>query len=112
VLCASAVVLVSLLFAPGRGLVRRSVHASRSRQRLRTDAVLVDLFELSRQHESIDHPHPVAVLKTVAVEPGAVEAALERLEGRGLARSVDGGWVVTEAGRDHALRLESQEVPR
>lgn len=101
VLCASALVLVSLLCAPNRGLVWAAARQLRNRRRLRLEAVLADLHELGRQHEGEEHGHPAAVLEALR---GSVSRSLEELERHGWARRVGGGWALTSAGRDEAER--------
>src|SRR5690606_9752839 len=48
VLVATAVVVVSLLLAPGRGIVWQSLAHARNRRELRTETVLTDLLALGR----------------------------------------------------------------
>lgn len=104
VLCVSGIVVVSLLFAPNRGLVWAAVYQRRNRRQLRLDAVLADLVELSRHHPGREHGHAAAVLQ--AMSGGrAVERTLDELRVRGWAwRDAAGEWVLTDAGRDEAIR--------
>ena len=100
VLALSVLVVVSLLFAPRRGLVWSRLAERRRSAQLRLDAVLEGLDELGRAHGNEAHAHPAAV---VALAAGASpERSLRELERRGLAAHVDGGWVLTEAGRERA----------
>jgi len=108
VLCASAIVMVSLLFAPNRGLLWNRLRGARSRRRLRTEAVLADLYALWGQHEDLDHAHPAAVLETMALNRGGVAGALDELASRGLARSADGGWMLTSEGLRVARKLHGE----
>ena len=104
VLCLTAIVTVSLLAAPRRGLVRRWVEDLRTRRRLRTDAVLADLYSLARQHDTPEHGHPVAVLNVMERRVG-VERSLQELAARGWARrSGDDEWALTAVGRAEAER--------
>ena len=110
VLCASAIVLVSLLFAPNRGIIWNQVRGARSRRRLRAEAVLVDLFELWRQHEDFNHAHPAAVLEAMAVNRGGVARALEELASRGWASNSDSGWALTPEGLRAARGLHDERL--
>jgi manganese/zinc/iron transport system permease protein len=101
VLCATAVVVVSLLFAPRRGLVWREVRSRRDARRLRVAAVLADLVVLERQHGG-EHAHEAATLS--AMGHGDPRRTLEELERRGLVRRDGDGWLLTDAGRRRALR--------
>ncbi|MBD0338755.1 MAG: metal ABC transporter permease [Thermoleophilia bacterium] len=107
VVCLTALVLVSILFAPRRGLVaRRWLERGRAR-RLRLQAVLGGLEALAREHEGGAHGHSAAVLRLAG---GArVEEQLEELRRRGLAERLgEDEWAVTRAGREEAQRLEDE----
>jgi manganese/zinc/iron transport system permease protein len=104
VLCAAAVVALSFLFAPRRGLVARAVRERRGRGRLRVDAVLADLYELGRRHESFEHAHASDVLETAEGDRAAVRGTLAELERRGWALRNGSDWALTDAGRAEAER--------
>ncbi len=99
VLCASAIVLVSLLLAPRRGLLWREARGRRDRRRLRLAAVLEDLWTLEQQHVDGAHAHSAAVL---AVMSGGAERSLAELEQQGLVRRVGEDWALTDRGRAEA----------
>ena len=109
VLCASALVAASLLFAPNRGLVVRWARHRRNAHRLRTRAVLTDLYWLSMQHGDPMHPHSTDVLEAMS-STGGVAASLEALDDRGLAQRVDGGWALTDEGRVEAKRVDAADA--
>ncbi|MFO7587767.1 MAG: iron chelate uptake ABC transporter family permease subunit [Gemmatimonadota bacterium] len=103
VLVATAIVAASLVLAPRRGLAWAAIRRRRQRGRIRADAVLEDLYALYRQHGSLDHGHPPAVLETMAGARGGASAALAALEEEGLARRMPGGdWALTGRGRERA----------
>lgn len=105
ILVAGALVVVSLLFAPRRGLAWERFRRRRQRRLIRGDTVLGDLYALYGQHETLDHGHPAAVLEMMSHLPGGVAETLSELEEQGLARRLAGGhWALTEAGRVQAAR--------
>ena len=105
VLCALALVVLSLLLAPNRGLIWEQVRHWRNRRRLRFDAVLGDLYALAGQHADLEHGHPAAVLQTMSVGYGGVRTSLEELSRRGWARRVGGdAWALTPLGLAEAER--------
>jgi manganese/zinc/iron transport system permease protein len=108
VLAISAIVGLSILLAPNRGLVWSWVRHQRNRRRLRLNAVLDDLYVLSQQHEDPSHPHSVAVLR--AMSPGlGVSRSLKELQARGWAREAEGmGWTLTPAGQAEAASQASK----
>jgi manganese/zinc/iron transport system permease protein len=108
VLCVSAIVLVSILLAPNRGLVWERLRQRRNRRRLRGESVLLDFYRMSGQHSDPLAPHPVAAL--LAINPQA-EAVFERLAERGQVRRADQGqWALTESGLAAARALDEERM--
>ena len=102
VLCVTVIVLLSLLFAPNRGLAWRWGRERRNRRRLNVQAVLEDLQTLAAQHEGI-RAHSTAVLDVMSGARGGTERTLAELERRGWARRVgDDEWALTESGAAEA----------
>ena len=107
VVCLTVLVVVSLLFAPRRGLVARRILERGRSERLRLNAVLAGLDALAQEHEGAAHGHSAATLR-LAGGP-AVDRRLAELERRGWAmRTGDDEWAVTEAGREEASRMEER----
>lgn len=104
VLCAGALVVVSLLFAPNRGLVAAWWRARRNRTNLREIGVLEDLYTLALQHpENPRHPHSAGTLQTMTRRPESVAPGLAALAGRGLVEEQGAaGWSLTERGLEAA----------
>jgi manganese/zinc/iron transport system permease protein len=104
VLCAAALVVASLLFAPERGLVAAWLRARRNRTNLREIGLLEDLYTLALQHpDDPRHGHPSATLRAMTQRPEAVEPGLSALAERGYAEERGGTWHLTPAGL-HAAR--------
>ena len=104
VVCISAIVLVSLLFAPNRGLLWQRVAERRTWRRLRGEAVLADLVALEAQHARLDHGHSTAVLRAMNPGRAGLERTLSELTDRGLVRRTgDGEWALTTEGREAAV---------
>jgi manganese/zinc/iron transport system permease protein len=102
VLSLTVLVVVSIFFAPNRGLVWESVRQARNRRQLHTGAVLADLYALARQHPGREHGHPTAAIE--AMHPGA-RHELDQLAAQGYARqSAAGEWTLTPAGSAEARR--------
>jgi manganese/zinc/iron transport system permease protein len=114
VLCAAALVLASLLFAPGRGLLAAWWRGRRQRTNLREIGLLGDLYTLALQHpEDPRHPHPPATLETMTTRPEAVALGLAALAARGWAREVGPGlWALTPEGLRAAEALAGVLPPR
>ncbi len=104
VLTATAVALVSVLFAPARGLAWSAARRWRARRRLMEDRVLVALAGLARGHDDPAHAHHQAMLEVTGL-PGA-HRSLHALERRGFVREgPHGHWSLTPAGATEASRL-------
>jgi manganese/zinc/iron transport system permease protein len=105
VLCASVIVVFSLLFAPNRGMIWNWLQQRRNRKTLRAEAVLADLFSLASQHDEMSHPHSVGVLQAMNFERASVTNSLQELSRRGLVRAVDAEhWSLTPSGVSEARR--------
>jgi len=112
VLVLSSVVVVSLVGAPGRGLLWRWFRLGDLRRKPDLDPVLMHLYALSMQHEDDpEHGHSVAVLRTMSPSDTDVSGALESLADRGLAlRNESGLWAPTPVGRREARRRVERET--
>jgi len=106
VLSASALVVISMLFAPNRGLAAKAIRRARNRRTLRMEAVLSDLYRLSSQHGDERRPHSIEVLRAMNFGQGGVARSLQELERRGWAvRSGEDGWTITDTGEAQALEI-------
>lgn len=113
VLIATGVVLVSLMIAPGRGLLWQALAARRARARISDGRVLATLQGFAQMHDDAHYPAERGMLQAAlgAMPPGARLAALER---RGLIRSVTHPpettphWELTDAGHAEAATLSGQ----
>lgn len=106
VLCLAVIVIVSILFAPNRGLLFRWFKERKNRSRLQVEAVMVDLYVLFCQHGGVPHAHPIEVLRTMSLGHGGVDRSLKEMKKRGLAEQVEkGDWCLTERGLGEAKRL-------
>jgi manganese/zinc/iron transport system permease protein len=109
VLVASALVLVSLLVAPERGLAWQSVRSALHRRSLRAHQVLVDLYRLGQDHRDPQYASEQGMID--AYFGGRTAHVLRRLERRGLVERVEhmpeegAHWVLTDLGRRQAQEL-------
>ena len=109
VLVASALVLVSLLVAPERGLAWQAVRSALHRRSLRAHQVLVDLYRLGQDHRDPQYASEQGMID--AYFGGRTAHVLRRLERRGLVERVEhmpeegAHWVLTDLGRRQAREL-------
>jgi manganese/zinc/iron transport system permease protein len=103
VLCISAIVLFSMLFATNRGMVWNWIRSRKNRHQLRAQAVLGDLNTLAMQHPNEEHGHAIAVLRAMSPNPDGVSLALKQLKERGHARELSRDvWALTKDGLTEA----------
>lgn len=106
VVSVSVIVIVSILFAPRRGILWSKLSDRRRRGRLRLEAILEDLYILAREHDDRGHAHSVSVLRLMSAGKGGVENSLRILRERGLVRPAGKGeWALTPAGVTEAQRI-------
>lgn len=111
VLIATAFVIVSVLFAPHRGVVSTWIRHQRNRRTLQTDTVLGNMLILARQHVDATHGHAVSVIRAMSTDGSGVDRTLRDLELRGLvAKDEAGDWSLTQQGRREAEEDERQRT--
>lgn len=109
VLAASALVLVSILFAPRRGIVWENIFRARQARSLRSRQLLTTMLRIAEDHSDPDYPTEQGMLN--AYFGLGAGRALRRLEESGLVKSVEHmpaegiHWQLTAAGRQAAERI-------
>ncbi|MFQ8433938.1 metal ABC transporter permease [Amaricoccus sp. W119] len=112
VLTITVIVMVSLFFAPERGIARDMVRRWRERRGLAGRQVLSTLYGMATEHH--DRKYPVELGALDAFHGTATRGAIARLESRGLVRPVrhepetTPHWELTPAGFAEAERLERE----
>lgn len=110
VLCVSAIVIVSLLLAPNRGVLWRWLARQQNRRRLQTEQVLRNLYLLAAQHAEPTHPHTAATLQIMGATPESVLESLRALAADGFVQpATNNQWALTPAGLQRAQQLAGQE---
>ena len=84
ILCVSALVLVSILFAPGRGIVWEQIRHWKDRRDLSGTQVLTTLYGLATRHKDPAYPCEQGMIDTY--HGLGTRRALARLLERGLVR--------------------------
>jgi manganese/zinc/iron transport system permease protein len=104
VLAISTLTLISLLFAPNRGVVWERIRAQRNRRQLRAAAVLEALYDMALHHGDPLHPHSLRSLQ-VALPASNVDKVLHKLSAEGLVREISGAWALTPTGVEQVHEL-------
>lgn len=116
ILAASAIVLVSILFAPERGVLWEQIKRWRDQHELGANHVLTTLHGLAARHDDPRYPAEQGMIDSY--HGLATRRTLARLHQRGLVRPVrhmpaEGPhWELTEKGRDRARRALDDLDPR
>jgi manganese/zinc/iron transport system permease protein len=106
VLSISFIVLVSLLFAPNRGLVWRWIQSLQNRRKMALETVLLDLYTLASKHGERSYGHSKNVLRTMHAGDTGIMKSLKELQSRGLVHQDEKDtWALTDAGWVHAEEL-------
>lgn len=106
VLCATLIVVISMMVAPARGLVWRKLRRWARHRQLRQEAVLLDLFAMASQHEDLFHPHNEAVIAIMHSRQASVRKPLRALAERGWVISDSlAMWSLTQGGVEECQRL-------
>ena len=99
VICGSTVVVGSMLFAPRHGIIWRWIRQTVQNRRLKSEAVLLDLFELARKHDHLEYAHMESALRIIRPHSGTLRRQLRGLEGKGLVKTDHrGAWALTPEG--------------
>jgi manganese/zinc/iron transport system permease protein len=104
VLTASVVVVVSLFFAPLRGLVWQWVREARNHKRIRLERILLDAHVLHNHGEL--SPQTLALRRRTSLPVALNE--LKQLEAQGWTKQENGRWLLAPAGHERAHRLEQE----
>jgi manganese/zinc/iron transport system permease protein len=100
IVVAFSVVIVSLAFAPGRGLVWTILRQRGDRQRFAAQNALRDLHKYALAHGTTYHPVPGSFLRGVG--GSTIELGLIQLEHQGHVKRSNGAWVLTSRGANLA----------
>ena len=112
VLCISAIVVVSLLLAPERGMLWRSITSRRNARKLKLDTVLLDVYALASQHSPMTHPHAETVLNVMNEKAAKTAKSLSRLSELGLVEEQEAGhWSLTDRGKMYVEHLLKDRFP-
>ncbi len=109
VLSISVIVVLSITFAPNRGLVWNWILNQRERRKLQIEVVLNDLYTLASQHADPRHSHSTAVLEAMSANRSNVRNSLRELASRGWVENVNSDeWALTSEGVIQARYVTSR----
>lgn len=106
VLVISLIVIISLAFAPNRGLVWKQFRDLHSAKQINEDKVLKNLYQLAVNHEDPHHSHHLSVIKPNKTKAGKnikhLNRILNALAKEGYAKEEHPDyWFITKKGLDY-----------
>jgi manganese/zinc/iron transport system permease protein len=107
VLIAIFIVLLSFIFAPGRGLLFRQIRYYRNRQYIRMDKMLSQMYEVASVHTDYSHLHSLNILNNFQ---GFQRKCLKEFESEGLIHLEHSDWSLTKKGYEKAKNLYDQNI--
>ena len=106
VLCLTAIVILSLLLAPKRGILARSLQRYRNRFAFSLQRLLLDLYHLEEKHAGGGRAHSMKTISLMRNREGNIRIALQALQSnRWVEQTEDKLWVLTSEGHKHAEAL-------
>ena len=103
VLCLTAIVILSLLLAPNRGILARSIQRYKNRFAFSLQRLLLDLYHLEENHADGKRAHSVKTISLIRNREGNVRIALQAMQGNMWAVQTDDKlWALTGEGRKQA----------
>lgn len=104
IVSASTIVVISLLFAPERGLVWTWWKQRQDRQMFLTESLLADIYRLADKHKNMGYVVPEGML--TSLHGGIAKHAFKELAAQNLLEKQADGWRLTTAGVKQAERYE------
>ncbi len=102
IVAAFAIVLLSMSFAPERGIIWTRLRQRGDRQRFAAQIMRRDLYRYATAHGEADHPVPDAWIRRV--DSVNARVGLPQLERRGQVQRQGDHWVLTAQGAAEAAR--------
>lgn len=103
VIIVSTIVLISITFAPNRGLVWKQIREIKNRKDINEDKILISLYELAINHQEKFHSHHISLIKPIKTKAGKktnrLRTILIKLKSKGLANEdYFDTWSITKKG--------------
>ncbi len=104
IVAAFSIVIISVAFAPGRGLIWTLIRRQGDKRRFAARTTLRDLYRYATAHGEATHPIPDNLILGVGRSGAAL--GLSQLEDRGLIVHKGDNWVLTR----HGIELATQDA--
>jgi len=102
IVTAFSIVLISIGFAPQRGLVWTLIRRQGDRRRFASQTTLRDLYKYAQSHGNPAYPVPNSFIRGIG--ENNVDLGLKQLERLGYVQPKGNAWILTQAGIDVATK--------
>ncbi|AZQ43010.1 metal ABC transporter permease [Nonlabens ponticola] len=102
VLVASAFVVVSFIFSPGRGILFKQLRLLKNRRELELQKTLSFMYTIVRKHDDISRPHAIKILNNFQ---GFTKSTLAQLSQKQWITINGSNWSMTDQGFNAATNL-------
>jgi manganese/zinc/iron transport system permease protein len=96
IVIAFVIVMISIGFAPGRGLIWTTLRSRSDRRRFAAQTTLRDLYRYAMSHGGENHPIPASFISGIG--GGSAPLGLAQLEKRGFVTRQSDQWLLTSNG--------------
>lgn len=96
IVAAFAIVIISIGFAPGRGLIWTLLRRHGDRRRFAAQTTLRDLYKYAQSHGNATYPVPSQII--LGVRGADAKLGLDQLERRGYVQRQQSAWILTQPG--------------
>lgn len=106
VISLSTVALISIFFAPNRGILQRILRQARNRKKILQENILKAFYHLGESAGGFQQPHTFAELLTLReFMPGKLKSGLTQLRRKGLLEYDHEHWALTDEGLEEGKRV-------
>lgn len=106
VLVASAIVLVSFIFSPSRGLLFKQIRITKNRHDLELQKTLAFMYNIIEDHENVSHPHAIRILNNFQ---GYSKKGFKQLVDKNYVVVSGNMWSMTPQGFEAAKNLHMKQ---
>jgi manganese/zinc/iron transport system permease protein len=104
ILSSVSIVIISFLFAPGRGLIAKYLMREQNRRNLALNKVISEMYEICSTHDNPSHRHSIAILKTL---PGFSNRMIGKLKENDFVDvDTEKQWCMTDKGLKAAMQIK------
>lgn len=111
VLCLTTFVVLSLFFAPDRGIAAKMIKSFKNRHHFSLQKLLLEIYQLEEQHQDREPSHDLKTIQLMSNQKGSIRVGINNLITRDFVETVSQGrWKLTGAGKQKAKAILGGET--